>query len=392
MWRFSDWGTDLRSNFVFQRALDSKDNNCADIPGERIFKERILPDIVTWAATYTAVALTIDSLKKDFDVAASSIYKALLAKLERELLDAGECRSQGRKMEKGADKSGGRDPNAAGARAEIAKTEAVLAWEQDFTVKQILHYKLHKDGFFKPVHDVPRTCQLRMYRGNCFNVVDKECEARVTGFCAESMYVDPPWGWFPERNEDKDVYSAEEIAALIKNAILKNHKKIFVITVSCSHQQLSSYMDAISKLDYVAGCHHGVWHKRGQQGKNIPAETGPSLCRDIEPLIYVFVDSMDRTKQKPPKEQDAHFPAWHLNYMKKHPTLCPQNMRFTYFAAPYIPGHHKYQVKRGNAPPATLNQAEKSQAFCSTLVRTFRKYFLPERTKEQIIICSFVLL
>ena len=349
--------------------MDSKDHLGNDIPGERIFKERILPDIVSWSATYTAVALTKDALEKDFDMEANSIWKALRMKLERELKDALQCRTDGKKIEKGEAKKGGRELSN---RADITRTEAVLMFEEDFTVTPILYYKLDKDdGFFKPFFDTPRTCQLRIYRGNCFNVVDKECEARVNGFCSESMYIDPPWGWFPDRNEDKDTYTGDEIAALIKNAIAKNYRKVFVITVSCSHQQLSSYMEAISKLDFIAGCHHGVWHKRGQQGKNIPADSGASLCRDIEPLIFVHVDSSDKSKQKKPKEQPAHFPCGKLDYMKAHPTLAPQNMRFTYFPAPYIPNHHKYQVKKGSAPPETLNNAETSQAFCATLVSTF---------------------
>ena len=348
--------------------MDSKDSNGADIPGERIFKDKILPDIVAWSATYTAVALTQDSLKKDFDIEANSIYKALRMKVDRELKDALQCKNDGKKIDKAGQVQKGRETSN---RTDATRTEAILMFEQDYVVTPILYYNLGKDMVFRPFHGTPRTCQLRLYRGNCFDVVDKECAARTNGFCAESMYLDPPWGYFPERNEDKDVYTGDEIAALLKNAIAKNARKIFVVTVSCSVQQLSSYVAAIEKLDFIAGVHFGVWHKRGQQGRNIPADSGASLCRDLEPLIYVYVDASDKTRAKKPKEQPGHFPCWHMEYMKTHPTLSPQNMRFAYFPAGYIPQHQKYQVKKGNAPLETLNNAEKSQAFCSSLVSSF---------------------
>ena len=352
---------------TLQAALATRDVNGNEIPGACVFQTTILPDICQFADCYTSTALTQKDLYKDFGMHNTS-FRSITLLTQRLMAEGTQCRKDGRKIDRAAP-ARQQDVAAPAAAVQLGRQEAVLAWSEDFQVHEITHYRLEEEtGIFHPVLN-PRvkTVWWRSYKGHCKDMLQKEAEFQLNGLSSTFFYLDVPWGYHKDRNEDKDPPSPEELADIVATAIKLNRHELFNIVVSCSVQQLSGYEAVLSALKMVAGVHQVVWLKRGQHGENIPAQSGSSICRDIENMLVVHVDKR-ATEGKKPKEEPAHFPAGKNKYMRSHPTLHPQNMRFQTLKAGYVPNCQKHHYTKSGQPPQVLNYSEKSQDYSHHLV------------------------
>ena len=348
-----------------QEALNTKDAMGKDIDGAVVFRERLLPELAQWADTYQQPAQTQAAVYRDCTTQ-NTLYKSLYLNTVKEIKDAEQCRADGRKMPPAEKVRAPVNPQA----APVGKLDAVLAHEDEYVVPEITHYHLRtEDNTFFPVHGPrSRTVTWRAYRGHCLDAIQKEVDVQLHGLTIQAAYMDIPWGYHKERNEDKDPPSAEDVAKIVRKLIECNRHNIFTVALSLSMQQLSPMYLELVKLPFVAEAYQVVWTKKGSLGGNIPADSGASVCHDIENLLFVHIDKSNSDGKKKPTVQAGHFPAGRIQYMKAHPTLHPHNVRYQTLKAAYVSNKNKYHVTKGGNPPLILNMSEKSQDFCSVLV------------------------
>ena len=189
-----------------QEGLGSYDDASTLIPGNVIFREKLLPDIATLANTNRQASASAESLATMWSPY-NTLFHSIKEKCIELLKEGAESRKQKKKIRKEAPPAF----HEAAAASQSSTATTFLYHTLRFCVKTIEHYKWDEsESWFYPVYRSEHTVTVKVWRGDCKQVVEKE-SAGHAGFTANATYVDCPWGWHQNAPYDAKAWTPAEV-------------------------------------------------------------------------------------------------------------------------------------------------------------------------------------